>query len=392
MTDGTADDTAADTPQSEATATAYARQKRYAWLVDLSLMLAVLVALVFTDASASLRDLAFDVSGVDAVAALVYAVILLTGISLLSLPIDFFSGFVLEHRFKLSRESAAGWLKDWLKGFALQLLLGGAAIELIYALIRPFADTWWLIAAGAFMLLFVLLANLAPVLILPLFFKFEPVADEDLRERLLRLSDRLGARVRGVYVWKLGEKSRKSNAALMGWGNTRRIVVTDTLLESSTADEVEVVLAHELGHHVNRDIPRLIVFQGAITFAGFGIVHLALSAWSEPLGFDGVGDFANLPLLLLVVLVASLLALPMANSYSRRRERAADAFALRVTGRPDTFIDAMEKLGRQNLSQRQPHPLIEFLFHSHPSIAKRVEFAMAWPRPERRAEPASLER
>ena len=164
----------------------------------------------------------------------------------------------------------------------------------------------------------------------------------------------------------------------MGWANTRRIVISDTMLESNTAEEIEVVLAHELGHHVNRDIPRLIVVQAVLIFGGFGLVHLALSTWSEPLGFAGVADFANLPLLLLVALAASLFVLPVVNGYSRRRETAADAFALETTEAPGTFIDAMTKLGRQNLSQTRPHPLIEFLLHSHPSIGRRVDFARRW--------------
>jgi STE24 endopeptidase len=225
------------------------------------------------------------------------------------------------------------------------------------------------------------LAQLAPVLLFPLFFRVEPLADESLRQRLLRLVERAGVRpggIRGVWVWKLSEKSSKANAALVGWGGTRRIILADTLLEKHNPDEVESILAHELAHHVHHDIRYGLVLQTALTFAGFYLVHRALEAWTEPLGFQGAADFANLPLLLLLSAGASLLLLPALNAYSRGRERAADAFALRLTGDRTSFISSMEKLAEQNLSPREPHPWVEFLFHSHPSVAKRIAFARSW--------------
>ncbi|MFQ5777553.1 MAG: M48 family metalloprotease, partial [Terriglobia bacterium] len=256
--------------------------------------------------------------------------------------------------------------------------LGLAGAELVYAALRRFPETWWLLCATLFVLFFILLAQLAPVLLFPLFFKFEPLPDEELRQRLVRLSERVGARVRGVWLWKLSEKSRKSNAALVGWGKTRRIILADTLLEKHSPDEVEVILAHELAHHVHNDIGKGIAVQTALTFAGFYAVHRALAAWSEPLGFAGSADFANLPLLLLVTGGLSLLVLPATNAFSRSLERQADAFALRTTGNREAFVHSMEKLAEQNLAQRRPHPAIEFLFHSHPSTQKRIAFAQTW--------------
>lgn len=367
--------------QLEARARRYQRRKRLLRLVDFLLGLAFLVVLLVSGWSLGLRHWAFGLTA-DPVGALALYLLVLTGIGqALSFPLDFWSGHRLEHQFGLSNQRFLGWLKDWLKALAISLALALVAVELIYWMLRRLPDVWWLVCAAAFVAFFILLAQLAPVLLFPLFFKFEPLQDEELRRRLLQLSERAGARVRSVWLWKLSEKSKKANAALMGWGRTRRIVLADTLLEKHQPDEVEVVLAHELAHHVHHDIWRGMALQTALILVGFYAVHQALLAWSEPLGFAGPADFANLPLLLLVSGGVSLLALPAANAFSRSRERQADAFALGATGNRQAFIGAMEKLAEQNLAQRRPHPWIEFLFHSHPSVEKRIAFAQSWQSP-----------
>ena len=367
--------------QLEARARRYQRRKRLLRLADFLLGLAFLVVLLVSGWSLGLRHWAFGLTA-DPVGALALYLLVLTGISqALSFPLDFWSAHRLEHQFGLSNQRFLGWLKDWLKALAISLALALAAVELIYWMLRRLPDIWWLVCAAAFVAFFILLAQLAPVLLFPLFFKFEPLQDEELQRRLLQLSERVGARVRSVWLWKLSEKSKKANAALMGWGRTRRIVLADTLLEKHQPDEVEVVLAHELAHHVHHDLWRGMALQTALILVGFYAVHRALAAWSEPLGFAGPADFANLPLLLLVSGGVSLLALPAANAFSRSRERRADAFALGATGNRQAFIGAMEKLAEQNLAQRRPHPWIEFLFHSHPSVEKRIAFAQSWQSP-----------
>jgi STE24 endopeptidase len=359
-------------------AAAYARAKRHATFADIALSLALPIVFIASSGSTGLRDVAEDVSSVDAIGILIYGAVAIAGMSLAGLGLDFYSGYVIEHRFGLSRASLRDWGFDWLKSLALQLLFGLAAIEVIYGLMSLLPDTWWLVAAAVFIGFFIVLARLAPVLILPLFFKFEPLEEGELKERLLALAKRVETRVQGVYVWKLGHKTSKSNAALMGWGGTRRIVIADTMIESSAPEEIEVVLAHELGHQVNRDIPRMIAVQSVIIVFGFAVIHGVLKGLSDSFGFRGIDDFANLPLLLLVTVIAGLLLMPAINAYSRSRERAADLFALETTRWPDQFISAMEGLGKQNLSENDPHPAMEFIFHSHPSLGKRIEFARQW--------------
>jgi Zn-dependent protease with chaperone function len=222
-----------------------------------------------------------------------------------------------------------------------------------------------------------LLANLAPVFLFPIFFKFKPIEDSNLTGRLLELSRRAGTRVRGVFEWKLSEKSKKANAALVGLGNTRRIILADTLLEKFNADEVEAVLAHEFGHHVHHHVFRNMVVQTLMTFLGFYLANLCLLRWGPALGFRGLGDVASLPLLVLVGLGLSFVLLPVINAHSRRLERQADAYALKAIPDKTAFITSMEKLAAMNLSERRPAAWIEFIFHSHPSIGKRIQIARA---------------
>jgi STE24 endopeptidase len=273
----------------------------------------------------------------------------------------------------------AGWLKDRLKGLAVGGVLIVLGTEFLYWTMRRWPQHWWVISAAAFVGFFVLLANLAPVLILPIFFKFKPLENPSLTERLLDFSRRARTRVKGVFEWKLSEKSKKANAALVGLGNTRRIILSDTLLAEFREDEVEAVLAHEFGHHVYRHLLQRMVMQAAATFLGFYLVQMSLRRLSHFFGFAGLADFANLPLLALVSTVLSLLLLPAVNAYSRAMERQADAYALRTIASKSAFISGMEKLTVLNLAERRPHPWIEFLFHSHPSIEKRIALAQKFP-------------
>jgi len=229
------------------------------------------------------------------------------------------------------------------------------------------------------MLFTVLMAHIAPVLLFPLFFRFHALADDELTSRLTRLSEKAGARVRGVYEWMLSEKTKKANAALMGLGRTRRIVISDTLLSTCNHDEIEAVLAHELGHHVYRHMLKGIAVQGVITFFGFWCLKLAIR-WAS-LDWNrhyAQIDFANLPLMILVVTALSVLLLPVMNAYSRFNERQADLYAWKSLGSVQPFCSAMEKLAAQNLSEREPSRLVEILFHSHPATGRRMKAALAW--------------
>jgi STE24 endopeptidase len=231
-----------------------------------------------------------------------------------------------------------------------------------------------------------LMAQLAPVVLFPIFYKFEPLKNEELKARLVRLSEQAGTQVRGVYQWKLSEKSKKANAALTGLGATRRIILADTLLDNYSADEIEAVLAHELGHHVHRHILKSIAVQAGITLIGFWAANWILHYTVDRMHmFETLSDFANLPLLALVSIVLSLLVLPALNAYSRYNERQADRYAFCSIPKVDPFISSMNKLAQQNLAERSPSKWVEWFFHSHPAISRRVAAAEAWERMRPRA-------
>lgn len=353
----------------------YARIRRRislaAWLID-ALALGLLLA---TGATIALRNASFDVATQRPLALLVYLLILGAIFEVIGLPLEYYSEFVVEHRFGLSRMTVVHWVKDQAMSLFLGAVLGSALAEIFYWALEYHPSTWWLWIAAVLILFAVVMAQLAPVLLFPLFFKFQPLANEELVARLRGLADRAGTRVSKVMEWKLGEKSRKANAALAGWGGTRRILLADTLLERHSNDEIETIVAHELGHQVHRDIPVAIVVESALMLVALWLVNQVL-LWATPrMGFRGLGDFANLPLVLLVVAGVSLLTLPAMNAYSRWRERRADRFALKLTEKPAAFISAMRKLAAQNLAETKPNATIEFLFHSHPSIAKRIAAA-----------------
>jgi len=273
------------------------------------------------------------------------------------------------------------WLWDEFKGMLVGLLLATVVVELIYSLLRHVPQHWWLIAWAVFLGLIVLLAQLAPVVLFPIFYKFEPLENEELKRRLIVLSERAGTRVRGVYRWHLSEKSKKANAALTGLGATRRIILADTLLDNYSDDEIEAVLAHELGHHVHRHILKSILVQAGITFVGFWLANEVLRYAVERRHlFETLSDFANFPLLILVSTVLSFLLMPALNAYSRFNERQADRYCFESVASLEPFISSMNKLAEQNLAEKEPARWVEWFFHSHPAIAKRVAAAEEWER------------
>jgi STE24 endopeptidase len=364
---------------TEDKSTRYHRLKRRADIAGLFWGAALLVLLSFTGAAGAVRDLARQLTGGEfyaTVALVVLAVVILN--ELIALPLDWYSGFVLERRYELSRQSAGAWAIDHLKSTVLAALLAIGGALIVYAAMVRFPHAWWLVAGGIFALLFVCLANLAPVVLLPIFFTFKPLEREVLRARLEALAARAGTRIVGVYEWALGTRTRKANAALAGLGNTRRILVSDTMLEQYSDDEIEVVLAHELGHHVHHDIWRGLALEAGLILLGFFVADLGLR-WLGPLaGLEGVADPAGVPLLAAAAGAVSLVLLPVGLALSRRHERRADRFALDLTKNPNAFVTAMRRLGAQNLAEESPSRIVQWLFHSHPPLEERLAAARAW--------------
>lgn len=366
---------AADTPEARR----YNRIRRWLEISDFGLGFVFLVALLFTGWSGVLRDWAYWAAFQNyQLSVFVYVFLLMLAGKLLGLGLDYY-GLRLERRYNLSNQKTRAWLWDEIKGFLVALVFGGIIAELLYFTIRQSPEHWWIIAWAMFLALFVVIAQLAPLILFPIFYKFEPLENEDLKARLVRLSESAGTRVRGIYKWNLSEKSKKANAALTGLGATRRIILADTLLDNYSPEEIEAVLAHELGHHVHKHILKSIFVQAVITLFGFWaanfVLHMAIEQWHM---FETLSDYANLPLLVLVSTLLSFVLMPAMNAYSRFNERQADRYAFKSIKSVQPFISSMNKLASQNLAERTPSKWVEWFFHSHPAISRRVAAAEAW--------------
>jgi len=357
----------------------YNRRKRWLSVIDAVLGFSLLAVILVSGFTKNMRDVTIRWSHDHyALALFLYIVILAAILKFAAFGLDYF-GFKLEHYYHLSNQKLGSWLLDEVKGWLVGIILGTVVAELVYYTIRSSPLHWWLYAWLVFIALVVFFAQIAPVVLFPIFYKFVPLENEELKSRLVRLDERAGTRIRGVYEWKLSEKSKKANAALTGLGATRRIILSDTLMQNYFDDEIEEVLAHELGHHVHRHIFKSIVLQVAITFFGFWAANQALNYSVRQLQmFPDIHDFANLPLLALVSSVLSLLLLPALNAFSRHNERQADMYCWKSVPRVEPFVTAMRKLTEQNLSEQNPSRLVEVLFHSHPAVSKRISAAEAF--------------
>jgi STE24 endopeptidase len=368
---------------NEDKATRYHRLKRRAELLNTLVVGAFLLILLISGAGLYLREVAsfFGMNVLffeDAATVACFAIIITFVLHLVEVPFAYYQGYVLEHRYELSNETRRQWVKDQFKGLALALVFSTAGASVVYWTIRVSPEWWWLIAATIFAAVMVGLVQLAPVLLLPLFYSFKPLDRPVLVERLTRLADRARTRIAGVYEWALSAHTKKANAALTGMGRTRRILLSDTLLADYSDDEIEVVLAHELSHHVHHDLWRGVALQTLFLFVGFFIASLALNAFADRLRFRGLDDPVGLVLLMLVGGICSFVFMPLANAMSRAHERRADRYALEVTRQPGAFISAMKRLAQQNLAEENPSRLVQWLLHSHPPNRERIEAARRW--------------
>jgi STE24 endopeptidase len=364
-------------PERQQQAKVYARIQRRLMLADLGIGGLYLVAWLIFGWSTMLRDALLEYTRNEWLLVALFAAIFGGLFMLISMPLNYYEGFVLPHRFGLSNQTRSDWVFDQVKMALVGGWLGLLLLEVVYAVLRLAPESWWLWATGMMILFNVLLANLAPVLLFPIFYKFQPLSEQyaDLEARLLRLAEQARTRVRGVYQFDMSRRTKAANAALTGLGNTRRIILGDTLLNEFTPEEIETVLAHELAHHVHKDIPLGIAVESTILLAGFYLASLVLDWGTNVFGFSGPGDIAALPLLGLAFGVFGLVTLPLTNGYSRWRERLADEYALRVTQNGPAFASAFTRLANQNLADADPPAWEEFLLYSHPALSKRIAMA-----------------
>ncbi len=357
----------------------YARIQRRLFAVDIGVGGVYTLAWLIFGWAAALKTALLSITTNDWLLVICFAFVYGVIYYVIDLPLSYYSGFVLPHRFGLSVQTHRSWISDQIKSAIVGGILGAIILEVIYAVLRAAPETWWLWAAAILLFFNVIMANLAPILIMPIFYKVVPLGSEyaDLSDRLMRLAERANTRVRGVFKFDMSRRTKEANAALMGLGNTRRIVLGDTLLNEFTPDEIETVLAHELGHHVNRDIPLGMAVGTVGTLIGLYLASVGLKWGVGLFGFNGLSDIAALPVFMLAVGLYGLITMPLGNAFSRWQERRADAYALRATHKPAAFVSAMTRLANQNLSEADPEPWVEFLLYSHPALSKRIKMAQA---------------
>ena len=367
-------------PEKQKQAKQYARIRRRLWLVDTVFSTAYALAWLFLGWAISLREWLSESTANEWILVPVFVAAFGGIYFIVDFPLSYYSGFVLPHRFGQSNQTLKDWFIDLLKGFAVGAPISLILLELLYLALRVTGDLWWLWAAGGMLVFSVLLSNLAPILIMPLFNKFVPLGDEhkELADRLLALAERANTKVRGVFKFDMSKRTKSANAALTGIGNTRRIVLGDTLINEFSTDEIETVLAHELGHHVHRDIPLLITMGTVGTALGLYLASLGLNWAIGYFGFASLADVAAFPALGIILSAYGLVTMPLENAVSRWREEMADDYALQVTGKKEAFASAFTRLANQNLGEVDPEKWVIFLFYSHPPLGERIAKAQSW--------------
>lgn len=303
---------------------------------------------------------------------LAYIIVLGISSSILFSPLNYYIGFYLEHKYNLSNQTFWKWIWEGMKGTLVGSVIGLPLLLLFYFVMKSFGIMWWLPFAVLMFIFSVVLAQILPIVIMPIFYKITPIENENLKERIVALSKDAGLKVENVFKFNMSKNTKKANAAFTGLGKTKRILLGDTLLDNYSNDEIETVIAHELGHYKKKHIIKNIAIGTVSSFLTFFLIarlHNSSLSW---FGFAEITQISSLPLLALWGALIGLIQTPISNYMSRRFEYEADRYAIASTNKTEAFINTLEKLTEQNLGDREPHPLVEWFFYSHPSIKNRI--------------------
>lgn len=303
------------------------------------------------------------------------AFVFVTGVAsaILFFPVNFYKSFYLEHKYNLSNQTFIKYTLENLKSLAVSLVIGTPVLLFFYYVLNKFGELWWLPFAIGLFILSVVLARIVPIIILPLFYKVTPLEDEDLKERIKKLAVDAGIQVQNVFKFNMSKNTKKANAAFTGLGKSKRILLGDTLLDSYSNDEIETVIAHELGHYKHKHIIKNIIIGTISSFLTLFLIAYLYKTSLPWFGFTNITSIAALPLLSIWGMIIGLIQNPLSNILSRKYEYEADRYAVKSTGNPAAFTSALEKLTDQNLGDKEPHPFVEWFFYSHPSIKNRVD-------------------
>ena len=305
---------------------------------------------------------------------LLIAFVVVTGVvsSIIFFPVNYYTDFYLEHKYDLSNQTFIKWILEGAKAILVSTIIGVPVLLLFFFVLNKYNNLWWLPFAIALFVISVILARIVPVIILPLFYKITPIENEELKTRIQNLAKNAGIKVENVYKFNMSKNTKKANAAFTGIGKSKRILLGDNLIDQYTSDEIETVIAHELGHYKRKHIIKNIIIGTVASFLTLFLISYFYSYSVTWFNFSSIKEIAALPLLILWMLLIGLVQTPITNLLSRKFEYEADQYAILSTGKPTAFISTLEKLTEQNLGDKNPHPLIEWFFYSHPSIERRI--------------------
>jgi STE24 endopeptidase len=366
----------------EALAKKYSRTNQILSVVETVLFFSILLILLLTGLSKDVENISYKITPNHYLALLIFLAIIGTAETIINFPLDFYSGYILEHKYNLSNQTIFRYFFEKIKSFAVGLVIGIPVIFIFYYILRNYETNWWLIIGLFMFFLTVIMGRIAPILIFPLFYKFKPIENEIIRNRILDLCTKTGVQIKGIFVFDMSKNTKKANAAFTGLGKSKRIILGDTLIEKFSEDEIESVFAHEVGHYKKKHTYKIMFLSTVMTFAGLYITSILYKLSISSFGFNYIYEISALPLLTLFLSLFGIITTPISNIFSRKYEWEADMYALDNTENSKAFISAMEKLAEQNLADKVPNKIIEFLFHSHPSLQKRIEFAKNYNRQE----------
>lgn len=296
----------------------------------------------------------------------------------LTFPVSFYQSFIIEHKYNLTTQKLGAWFLDQLKSGGLSYILGLVVFGAFYSILDKFPLYWWLTVSWFWLLFSFILAKLVPVIIIPLFFKYKPVSDANLKERILALADKMGITLLDVFEIDLSKKTLKANAAFVGMGSTKRVLLADTLKDKYTDSEIEVILAHEFSHYKSAHLIKSGLINSFFTLLTFYFIFKTNVFTLEFFGLASLSELAALPLVILYMAVFGIIMQPLGNFISCIFERQADMGSLVVTQNKEAFISLMNKFSEQNLSDRNPHPIIKLFFFDHPPADERIKMAQAF--------------
>lgn len=342
------------------------------------LPIVIFIAILYSGFHLAIADFAVSLNALFFVQIFILALFAI--LTIIEFVPSFYFSYIREHKYGLSNYKLSGWFKDYFKGLLLEYIIALVTISAVYYLLGNFAS-WWIYAALFYAAFTFFFHYIFPVIVFPFFYKIKPYTDKLQKKRLLEMVHLAGAKeIRNVVLALESEKSKKANAMFSGLGNTKQIVLFDTLTANFTQAEVETVVAHELGHYVNKDVLRGTLLEIVLAFPTFYIADRGLNLFAPAFGISEISNIASLPLFILIYTLIGLAVTPLEHWYSRRIEAEADLFSLDITKKPNAQISTDKRLADMNLSEIEPHPLVEWYFYDHPSITKRIQMSTEWKR------------